>query len=72
MFSKLEVNGDNAHPLYNFLKSEAPGIMGSEKIKWNFTKFMIDGSGKILQRFGSQTKPEEIEEHLLKLLSSTK
>lgn len=71
MFSKLEVNGDNAHPLYKFLKSEAPGIMGSEKIKWNFTKFLIDGNGKVVQRFGSNTKPEDIEEQVLKLLSPT-
>ncbi|KZZ29407.1 glutathione peroxidase, partial [Oleiphilus sp. HI0081] len=51
MFSKIEVNGDNTHPLYIYLKSEAKGLMGSEKIKWNFTKFLVDQQGKVVKRY---------------------
>ncbi len=61
MFAKIEVNGDNAHPLYKYLKAAAPGILGSEGIKWNFTKFLIGRDGKVLKRFGSSTKPEELK-----------
>jgi len=68
MFSKIEVNGENAHPLYVYLKSEQPGILGTEAIKWNFTKFLIDREGKVTARFGSSTKPNEIEEEIEKLL----
>lgn len=72
MFSKIEVNGENAHPLYKYLKNEAPGILGSKNIKWNFTKFLVDKNGKVLQRFSSQIKPEELEEEILKLLDKAK
>lgn len=61
MFSKIEVNGGQAHPLYKYLKKQAPGLMGTEGIKWNFTKFLVDQNGKVVKRFGSSTKPQEIE-----------
>lgn len=68
MFSKLNVNGNDTHPLYVYLKSEKPGILGSEAIKWNFTKFLVDKNGKVVQRFGSSASPESIEEDIEKLL----
>ncbi len=69
MFSKIEVNGKNAHPLYIYLKSKQPGILGTEAIKWNFTKFLIDKEGKVIARFGSSTKPKALEEKIEKLLN---
>jgi len=69
MFSKLNVNGDDTHPLYVYLKSEQPGILGSEIIKWNFTKFLVDKTGKVVDRFGSSTKPKEIEKDIEALLN---
>ena len=68
MFSKLNVNGDDTHPLYVYLKSEQPGILGSESIKWNFTKFLVDRNGKVIERFGSSTKPKKIEKEIEALL----
>ena len=68
MFSKIDVNGDKAHPLYQHLKSEAPGVLGSEGIKWNFTKFLVDKSGKVVKRYGSVDKPESITKDIEKLL----
>ena len=68
LFEKIDVNGDNTHPLYKFLKSEATGIMWSESIKWNFTKFLVDKKGKVITRYGSSTKPKKIEQAILKLL----
>ncbi|MFA9389869.1 MAG: glutathione peroxidase [Prolixibacteraceae bacterium] len=68
VFDKIEVNGDNAHPLFQFLKKELPGTFG-KKIKWNFTKFLIDQNGKPVKRFAPVTKPEKIEADILKLLS---
>ena len=67
MFSKIEVNGDNAHPIYKYLKKQLPGILGS-RIKWNFTKFLIDKNGKPVKRFAPTTKPEKIERYLKKFL----
>ena len=64
MYSKVDVNGDNAHPLYEFLKSEAPGLMGSKAVKWNFTKFLVDEEGKVLKRFAPKDKPELINKEL--------
>lgn len=66
MMEKIEVNGPNAHPLYKFLKSEAKGCFGN-KVKWNFTKFLVDPTGKPVKRFGSFTKPEKIDIYLKKL-----
>src|SRR5882724_4699421 len=60
MFAKVEVNGGGTHPLYQYLKSEAPGVLGSEGVKWNFTKFLIDKSGKVVKRYGSVDTPEKI------------
>jgi len=68
LFEKIEVNGDNTHPLYVFLKSEATGFLGSESIKWNFTKFLIDKNGNIIDRYGSATKPEKIAKDIEALL----
>ena len=68
MFAKIEVNGENTHPLYLYLKSEQPGILGTEAIKWNFTKFLVDREGNVVARFGSSTKPKEIEAEIETLL----
>ncbi len=67
MFSKVEVNGPNAHPIFKYLKKELPGFLGG-KIKWNFTKFLIDPKGRPLKRFAPTTKPEKIESYLQKYL----
>lgn len=69
MFSKINVNGDDTHPLYAYLKSEQKGILGSESIKWNFTKFLVDKEGKIVARFASATSPQSLEEEIQKLLN---
>lgn len=68
MFSKIDVNGANAHPLFKHLKSAAPGLLGSEGIKWNFTKFLVDRDGKVLDRFAPATKPEDIEKAIVAAL----
>ncbi len=60
LYAKIDVNGDAAAPLYRYLKDEAPGILGSKKIKWNFTKFLVDKAGKVVKRYAPQTKPEDI------------
>ena len=67
MFSKIEVNGDNEHPIYKFLKSEKGGLFGS-KIKWNFTKFLLDKNGNVVDRYATTTKPLSIEKDIKKLL----
>lgn len=68
MFAKIDVNGANAHPLYAYLKQQAPGILGSEAIKWNFTKFLITKEGKIIKRYAPSTSPESIASDIEKLL----
>ena len=68
MFSKVDVNGDHAHPLFKHLKNEAPGLLGSQGIKWNFTKFLVDRSGRVVKRYGSMDKPESIIKDIEKLL----
>lgn len=68
MFAKIDVNGPNAHPLYTYLKQNATGILGSEAIKWNFTKFLIDRNGKVVHRYAPSTSPEAIEADIKKLL----
>jgi glutathione peroxidase len=60
LYGKIDVNGDNAAPLYRHLKDEAPGLLGSKAIKWNFTKFLVDRSGKVVKRYAPQTKPGEL------------
>jgi len=62
LFAKIEVNGDDAHPLYAWLKHEASGILGTEAIKWNFTKFLIDREGKVVHRYAPATRPDELVE----------
>jgi glutathione peroxidase len=61
IFEKIDVNGKGAHPLYRYLKGEARGVLGSEPIKWNFTKFLVNREGQVVERYGSTTKPEQIE-----------
>jgi len=69
MFGKIDVNGANAHPLYKFLTSTKPGILGTEGIKWNFTKFLVDKHGEPVKRYASTTKPEDIAADVEKLLA---
>jgi glutathione peroxidase len=61
MFAKIDVNGANAHPLYKYLKSEKPGVLWTEAIKWNFTKFLVGADGTVLNRYAPSDKPEAIE-----------
>jgi glutathione peroxidase len=68
MFAKVDVNGDSADPLFKYLRKEAPGLMGSTAIKWNFTKFLIDRSGKVVGRFAPQVTPEQLRGEVEKLL----
>jgi glutathione peroxidase len=68
LFGKIEVNGSDAAPLYRHLKAEAPGVLGSEAIKWNFTKFLIDRDGRVVQRYAPTTKPEDIAADIEALL----
>ena len=68
IFAKIDVNGDDAAPIYQHLKDEAPGLSGSKAIKWNFTKFLVNRSGKVVKRYAPQTKPEELKQDIEKLL----
>ena len=68
IFGKIDVNGDNAHPLYAWLKHEAAGILGTEAIKWNFTKFLVNRDGKVIARYAPATKPEDLAEAIEALL----
>lgn len=67
MFEKVDVNGDTAHPLFKYLKKELPGFLIS-KVKWNFTKFVVDRNGKPVKRFSPTTKPEQMEAYIQSLL----
>lgn len=69
LFAKVDVNGDNAHPLFQHLKKAAPGVLGTERIKWNFTKFLIGKDGKVYKRYAPATKPEELVADIEKLLA---
>jgi glutathione peroxidase len=69
MFAKVDVNGDAAHPLYKHLKQQAPGVLGTEGIKWNFTKFLINRDGSVYKRYAPQTKPGEIAGDIETLLA---
>ena len=69
MFAKVDVNGAGTHPLYAALKRAAPGLLGSEAIKWNFTKFLVDRAGHVVERFAPATKPEAIAGRIEELLS---
>lgn len=68
MFSKVEVNGDRAHPLYRWLKAEKKGVLGTEGIKWNFTKFLVDREGQVVERYAPTDTPEKIGKDLPKVL----
>ena len=68
MFAKIEVNGERAHPLYQWLKREAPGALGSQAVKWNFTKFLVDTQGRVVKRYAPIVKPEAIGRELEALL----
>ena len=68
ILSKIDVNGPEAHPLFQELKAKAPGILGTEGIKWNFTKFLIDRSGKVVKRFAPQDEPEKMMGEISSLL----
>ncbi|GIC78166.1 glutathione peroxidase [Moritella sp. F3] len=68
MFSKIDVNGDNADPLYNWLKSEARGLLGSKGIKWNFTKFLVNRNGDVVDRFAPTVSPKGMIKDIEKLL----
>ncbi len=69
MFKKIEVNGENTHPLYQQLKSLAPGFLGSKNIKWNFTKFLVNKDGQVLERFAPKTEPSQIAPKIKQLLN---
>lgn len=69
LFEKIDVNGENAHPIYQYLKKEAKGTLG-DAIKWNFTKFLIDRNGKIVKRYAPTVNPRDIEKDILKLLKA--
>lgn len=68
MFSKVDVNGPNAHPLFEYLKSNAKGLLGSEAVKWNFTKFLVNRQGEVVRRYPPTTKPSAIRADIEKLL----
>jgi glutathione peroxidase len=68
MFAKIDVNGPKAHPLYEYLKHEKKGLLGSEGIKWNFTKFLVGRDGEVVERFAPTTKPEDISGAIEKLV----
>jgi glutathione peroxidase len=68
MFAKVEVNGSGAHPLWKYLKGKARGLLGSEGIKWNFTKFLVDRDGNVIERFAPAIRPEALRSNIKKLL----
>ena len=68
LFAKIEVNGDNTHPVYRYLKQEQKGILGTQAIKWNFTKFLVDKQGRVVKRYAPNDKPEDIDADVLALL----
>ncbi len=69
MFDKIDVNGPNAHPLFTHLKEEAPGLLGTDGIKWNFTKFLVDRHGKVVTRYAPTTSPNALDSDVLALLA---
>jgi glutathione peroxidase len=68
LFAKIEVNGSGAHPLFTFLKKAKPGLLGSETIKWNFTKFLVNREGQVLKRYAPSDTPEKIEDDLREMI----
>jgi glutathione peroxidase len=69
LFAKIDVNGDDTHPLFKHLKQQAPGLMGTEAIKWNFTKFLVKKDGTVYKRYAPQTEPKELMQDIEKLLA---
>ena len=72
MFAKIEVNGNHTHPLYQLLKKSAPGVLGTEAIKWNFTKFLIDREGQVIKRYATADKPESLANDIEAAVAQTK
>ncbi len=70
LFEKIEVNGAQAHPLFEWLKNEKSGVLGTKSIKWNFTKFLIGRDGEVIKRYGSATKPDELDSDIQLALAS--
>jgi glutathione peroxidase len=69
LFAKVEVNGPNAHPVYDFLKAGAPGVLGTEAVKWNFTKFLVAKDGRVVERYAPTTTPAALKADIDKLLA---
>ncbi|MFD3450169.1 glutathione peroxidase [Microbacteriaceae bacterium 4G12] len=70
VFAKVDVKGEKVHPLYKYLCEQAPGLLGSKAVKWNFTKFLVDRSGKVMERFAPQTAPKELKKQIEKALQA--
>ena len=70
MFAKIDVNGEHAHPLYQWLKSSKPGLLGTEAVKWNFTKFLIDRDGHVMKRYAPNDTPSSIREDIARALKA--
>ena len=70
LFAKIDVNGDHAHPLFRHLKREAPGVLGTQAVKWNFTKFLVGRDGRVLKRYAPTTKPVDITRDIEALLDT--
>ena len=71
LFAKIDVNGANAHPLFEHLKTEAPGALGTKAVKWNFTKFLVNSRGEVVERYGSSTTPAQVDADVARALDST-
>lgn len=69
LFAKIDVKGADAHPLYQYLTAEAPGVLGTKAVKWNFTKFLVDKNGKVVKRFAPMDTPDQLAPHIEKLLT---
>ena len=70
LFAKIDVNGEQAHPLFKQLKHEAPGLLGTERIKWNFTKFLVDRNGQVVKRYAPATAPSALHDDIARLLAA--
>jgi glutathione peroxidase len=70
MFARIDVNGEGTHPLFDLLKKSSKGLLGSEAVKWNFTKFLVDQNGKVIKRFAPTFEPDKIQPEIEKLLNS--
>lgn len=70
LFARIDVNGPDTHPLYSWLKAQKPGILGSEAIKWNFTKFLVSRDGEVIARYGSRETPDAIEPDIIRALDA--